>query len=128
MTSAVKVDISNISAAVSNKRTASYGAGSGNPSWVSVSSVGDIDLSNPTQAEKNKSVDLQFNLPTGFTFDSTTPFSTVPASTDFSVVSGKGGTVLTVSDTNNDAVKGTNYEYTLHLNDGTGIDPKVINY
>jgi hypothetical protein len=123
----VKVDLSNISAAsATHERSASYSAGTGNPSWVTVGSTGDVDLSHPPQA--NLAVDLEFSLPTGYTFATTSPFTTNPASADFSVVWGAGTSTLTVSDSNNDAAVGTQYDYTLHLSDGTFIDPKVINY
>lgn len=123
----VKIDISNISAAsATNERSASYSAGTGNPAWATVGSTGDVDLSNPPQA--NLAVDLEFTLPSGYTFAATTPFTTDPASADFSVSSGAGTSTLTVSDSNNDAAQGTQYDYTLNLSDGTFIDPKVINY
>lgn len=129
----VKVDLSNISAADgSNKRTASYSAGTGNPSWVAVTetgeNAGDIDLSNPSQSDKNQTVNIEWSLPAGFgtTFNGTNPFSST--ATDFTVVSGGGTKTLTVSDTNNDQTPGTEYSYSLNLSDGTFIDPKVINY
>lgn len=123
----VKVDISDITAAsATHERSASYAAGTGTPSWATVGSSGDIDLSHPPQA--NLAVDLEFSLPAGYTFDDTTPFGTAPASTDFSVVSGAGTSTLTVSDSNNDATISTQYDYTLYLSDGSFIDPKVINY
>lgn len=129
MTLTVKVDISSITGEnPEKKRTASYAAGTGNPSWVTVATNGDIDLSNPSQSDKDKDVDIKWTLPSGYAFHSTTPFGTNPTSSDFSVTAGKGGTTLTVNDTNADTSVGTQYEYTLYLSDGTSIDPKVINY
>ena len=123
----VRIDLSNISAqSATNERTASYAKGTGTPSWATVGSTGDINLSNPPQA--NLAVNLEFDLPAGYTFASTGAFTTNPASADFEVVSGAGTSTLTVSDSNNDATVGTQYDYTLHLSDGTFIDPKVINY
>ncbi len=125
----VKLNLSNIGAAnSSHERTAAYAAGSGNPSWVTVSTTGNIDLSNPGNADKNKTVNISWTLPSDFAanFDGTNPFSS--EYTDFAVVSGANTKTLTVSDTNNDPTPGNEYSYSLKLSDGTFIDPKVINY
>lgn len=105
-------------------RTCTYSEGQGNPVWSGVLANGDVDLSkNGAQPD----VKIIWALPAGYLFNSTQPFTTVPVSNDFSVTSGAGTATLTVRDTNNDASI-TDYEYTLHLSDGTKIDPKVINH
>ena len=106
-------------------RSAVYAPGNGNPAWVSVGTDGEVDLSNPGNA--TPAVNLVFTLPTGHNFASTDGFTTVPASTKFSIVSGGGTGTLTVSDSNDDTAK-TEYEYTLNLSDGSKLDPKVINH
>jgi hypothetical protein len=107
-----------------NDRTATYSEGNGNPGWSGVAANGDVDLSK-NGAQPN--VNIIWVLPTNFLFDATTPFSTAPVSTDFSVTSGAGTNTLTIRDSNNDTSI-TDYQYTLHLSDGTKIDPKVINH
>ena len=109
----------------SNNRTATYTKSSG-PDWATVGSDGAIDLTHPSDTNA-PAIDLQFTLPSGHLFASSSAFTTNPASADFSVTSGAGTATLTVSDSNNDAVN-TPYEYTLHLSDGTKIDPRVINH
>jgi hypothetical protein len=108
----------------SGERTGTYSEGPGTPNWASVGTNGDINLN--TAAHAN--VSIFFTLPAGYTFASTSAFTTDPTSTDFSVTFGESTQSLTVSDTNNDPVAGTEYSYTLNLSDGTKIDPKVINY
>lgn len=121
----VNVTIDTLTAANStSERTGTYSAGTGNPNWASVGTNGDVNLNSASHANVN----LVFTLPTGFTFADASAFTTVPTSTDFNVTGGAGTQTLTVSDTNNDPVAGTEYMYTLHLSDGTKIDPKVINY
>ena len=121
----VNVTIDSVgNANTNNERTATYSAGNGNPSWSGVATNGDVDLSK-NGAQPN--VQIIWTLPAVYTFHATTPFSTDPVSNEFSVQSGAGTNTLTVRDANNDASI-TNYEYTLHLSDGTKIDPKVINH
>lgn len=136
----VKVNVLNISAAnSSNERTATYSAGTGNPSWVTVTetgtNAGNIDLSNPAQSGKNQTVNIEWTLPSDFIpnfedDESITVTAVAPATStaDFTYVSGSGTKILTVSDSNNDTTPGLNYSYRLNLSDGTFIDPKVINY
>lgn len=120
----VTIDTVGNANSTTHERTATYSEGRGNPGWSGVAGNGDVDLSkNGAQPD----VKIIWTLPSGYLFDSNQPFTTVPASDDFSVTSGAGTTTLTVRDTNNDASI-TNYEYTLHLSDGTKIDPKVINH
>lgn len=122
----VNVTIDTVGAAdpTTHVRTCTYSEGQGNPGWTGVASNGDVDLS---KSGAQPDVKLIWTLPAGYLFDSTLAFTTDPASNDFSVTSGAGTNTLTVRDTNND-VSITNYEYTLYLNDGTKIDPKVINH
>jgi len=136
----VKVNVENISDAdSSNERTATYSAGTGNPSWVTITetgtNAGNINLSNPSQADRNRTVNIEWTLPSDFsaTFEEDEPigFTAVAPATstaDFTNVTGQGTKTVTVSDSNNDATSGLNYSYTLYLSDGTRIDPKVINY
>lgn len=136
MTLTVKVDITNISAADSTgKRTATFGAGNGNPSWVTVTADGNIDLSNPAQSGKNQTVNIEWTLPSNFDQDFENDDSIVftavaPATStgDFLYISGSGTKALTVSDSNNDTTPGLNYAYKLMLTNDTFIDPRVINY
>lgn len=122
----INVKIDTVGAVDTNTqlRTATYSEGSGNPGWSGVAANGDVDLSkNGAQPD----VKIIWALPDGYLFNATNPFTTNPVSADFSVESGAGTNTLTVRDTNND-VSITDYEYTLHLSDGTKIDPRVINH
>ena len=109
-----------------NERTGTYSKASG-PNWATVGTNGDVGLSNPSN-QQSPQANISWTLPAGFMFASTGAFTTVPASAEFSIVSGGGTATLTVSDDNNDTSPGTEYQYTLHLSDGSKIDPRIINY
>lgn len=126
MTYKVKVTIDSVGTAnTSKKRTATYSKGLGVPNWVTLNTpgAGDINLTG-APADHLPAVEIIWTLPSGYLFHETTPFS--PANGDFSVVSGAGTATLTVNDSNDDPATMA-FEYTLYLDDGTSIDPKVIN-
>lgn len=122
MSATVTVLLSNISDPdpTSHKRTATFGAGNGNPSWATVGSDGQINVSNAPPGDPD--VDFVFELPTGspVSFATTNPF-TVTGGTSFSVTENDGSSI-TVDDSNSNQ-----WEYTLNFSDSTGIDPLIIN-
>jgi hypothetical protein len=106
--------------------TGTYSKASG-PSWATVGANGDVGLSNPANRQSPQA-NISWTLPAGHTFADSGAFTTDPVSAEFSIVSGGGTATLTVSDDNNDTTAGTAYRYTLHLSDGSTIDPRIINY
>ena len=128
----VAVNITNLTSKDSNneRKNCTYAKVSG-PDWATVSSDGDINLSNPGD-QSAPGISISWTLPNGanLTFKSSDAFTTDPVSDDFDVTDGEGTVTLTVSDTNNDTPQpnGVPYAYTLYLSDGSRIDPRVINY
>ena len=126
MANTVRITISDIGSSENGVRSACYGPGNGVPNWATVDTNGDVNLNKNGQGIPD--VDLEWTLPSGYLFDSSAPFSVSPNPDGmFSVTSGEGTGTLTVNDGNNDANQ-TQYTYTLKLNDGSTLDPKVINH